>query len=101
MSERPRVAPGSGRLRVAFLGSPAFAVPTLRALLEAGHDVAAVYSQPPRPAGRGQAPRRCPVHEAAEALGLPVRTPGCGAIPTRRRRSRPWGSMSPWSPPTG
>jgi methionyl-tRNA formyltransferase len=57
------------------MGSPDFAVPALRALVAAGHDVAAVYCQPPRPAGRGQALRRCPVHVAADALGLDVRTP--------------------------
>ncbi|MGI4976729.1 MAG: methionyl-tRNA formyltransferase [Janthinobacterium lividum] len=62
-------------MRLAFMGSPAFAVPSLRALHAAGHDVAAVYCQPPRPAGRGQRPQRCAVHEAADALGLPVRTP--------------------------
>jgi methionyl-tRNA formyltransferase len=62
-------------MRLAFMGSPDFAVPALRALVAAGHDVAAVYCQPPRPAGRGQAVRRCPVHVAADALGLPVRTP--------------------------
>ena len=63
------------RLRLAFMGSPDFAVPTLRALHGAGHEIAAVYCQPPRPAGRGQAVRPCPVHAAALALGLPVRTP--------------------------
>jgi methionyl-tRNA formyltransferase len=57
------------------MGSPAFAVPALRALHGAGHDIAAVYCQPPRPAGRGQAVRRSAVQEAAEALGLDVRTP--------------------------
>lgn len=57
------------------MGSPDFAVPALQALHGAGHTIAAVYCQPPRPAGRGQAVRRCPVHVAAEALGLPVRTP--------------------------
>ncbi len=62
-------------LRLAFMGSPAFAVPTLRALHAAGHEVCAVYSQPPRPAGRGRALTPCPVHEAAVSLGLPVRTP--------------------------
>ena len=62
-------------LRLAFMGSPAFAVPALHALHAAGHDVAAVYAQPPRPAGRGQAVRPCPVQLAAETLGLPVRTP--------------------------
>jgi len=57
------------------MGSPDFAVPALRALVDAGHEIVAVYCQPPRPAGRGQALRRCPVHAAADALGLPVRTP--------------------------
>jgi methionyl-tRNA formyltransferase len=62
-------------MRIAFMGSPDFAVPALRALLQAGHAIAAVYCQPARPAGRGQAIRRCPVHVAADDLGLPVRTP--------------------------
>ncbi len=62
-------------LRVAFMGSPDFAVPALRALHAAGHEVAAVYCQPPRPAGRGQKETPCPVHRAALDLGLPVRTP--------------------------
>ena len=57
------------------MGSPDFAVPALRALHAAGHEIAAVYCQPARPAGRGQAVRRCPVHVAADQLGLPVRTP--------------------------
>lgn len=62
-------------MRIAFMGSPDFAVPALRALHAAGHEIAAVYCQPARPAGRGHALRRCPVHEAALALGLEVRTP--------------------------
>ena len=62
-------------MRLAFMGSPDFAVPALRALHAAGHEIAAVYSQPARPAGRGQSVRPCPVHATAEALGLPVRTP--------------------------
>ena len=62
-------------MRLAFMGSPAFAVPALRALHGAGHGIAAVYAQPPRPAGRGQALRTCPVQLEAERLGLPVRTP--------------------------
>ena len=61
--------------RLAFMGSPDFAVPALRALHAAGHAIAAVYCQPPRPAGRGQSVRRCPVHEAAAAIGLVVHTP--------------------------
>jgi methionyl-tRNA formyltransferase len=62
-------------MRIAYMGTSAFAVPALKALAAAGHEIAAVYSQPPRPAGRGQAERRSPVHEAALALDLPVRTP--------------------------
>ena len=62
-------------MRIAFMGSPDFAVPALRALHEAGHEIAAVYCQPPRPAGRGQKETPCPVHRAALDLGLPVRTP--------------------------
>jgi methionyl-tRNA formyltransferase len=62
-------------MRLAFMGSPAFSVPALHALHAAGHEIAAVYSQPPRPAGRGHAVQKSAVHQAAEALGLPVRTP--------------------------
>lgn len=65
----------SDRLRIAFMGSPDFAVPVLAALVEAGHEIACVYSQPPRPAGRGKKLRPTPVHQWAEAAGLPVRTP--------------------------
>ena len=57
------------------MGSPDFAVPSLNALVEAGHDVVAAYAQPPRPAGRGKAERKTPVHERAEELGIEVRTP--------------------------
>ncbi|HEX8511504.1 MAG TPA: methionyl-tRNA formyltransferase [Allosphingosinicella sp.] len=62
-------------MRIAFMGTPEFAVPTLDALVAAGHEVAAVYSQPPRPAGRGKALRPSPVQKRAEALGIEVRTP--------------------------
>ena len=62
-------------LRIAFMGTPDFAVPSLAALVEAGHDVAVVYTQPPRPAGRGQKARVSPVQSWAEAHGLPVRSP--------------------------
>ena len=62
-------------MKLAFMGSPDFSVPALQALVAAGHEVAAVYAQPPKPAGRGQKEQKCPVHQAAEALGLPVRTP--------------------------
>jgi methionyl-tRNA formyltransferase len=62
-------------LRLAFMGSPEFAVPALMALHAAGHRIVAAYCQPPRPAGRGQALRACPVHRRAAALGIEVRTP--------------------------
>ncbi|MBV0892458.1 methionyl-tRNA formyltransferase [Paracoccus sp. Z118] len=61
-------------MRVVFMGTPEFSVPALQALA-ARHEVVAVYSQPPRAAGRGQKPRPSPVHAAAEALGIGVRTP--------------------------
>ena len=62
-------------LRVVFMGTPAFAVATFRCLLSAGHEIVAVYTRGPRPAGRGMAERKSPVHLAADAEGLPVRTP--------------------------
>jgi methionyl-tRNA formyltransferase len=62
-------------MRIVFMGTPDFAVPTLRALIDAGHDIVAVYSQPPRAAGRGLAARKSPVHAAAEESGLAVLTP--------------------------
>ncbi len=69
----PHTAPMT--LRLAFMGTPVFATGCLTEIVAAGHDVAAVYSQPPRPAGRGQAVRPSPVHDLAESLGLEVRTP--------------------------
>lgn len=62
-------------MRIVFMGTPDFAVPVLDALAEAGHEIVAVYTQPPRPAGRGKRLVPSPVHARAEALGLPVRTP--------------------------
>lgn len=62
-------------LRIIFMGTPDFAVPTLMEIVGQGHEVVAVYSQPPRPAGRGMEERKTPVHEKAELLGLPVFTP--------------------------
>ncbi|MBI4183580.1 MAG: methionyl-tRNA formyltransferase [Proteobacteria bacterium] len=63
------------RLRLAFMGTPEFAVPTLKALLAAGHLIGAVYTQPPRPAGRGYQPQPSPVQVFAEAHGLTVLVP--------------------------
>ena len=62
-------------MKIAFLGTSAFAVPALRALVDAGHDVVLVYTRAPKPAGRGQQERRTPVHALAAELGLTVRTP--------------------------
>lgn len=62
-------------MRVVFMGTPEFSVPVLQKLVQAGHDVVCVYSQPPRPAGRGKKDRLSPVHECALSLGLPVRHP--------------------------
>ncbi len=62
-------------MRVVFMGTPDFSVPALEALVAAGHEIACVYTQPPRPAGRGKKERASPVQTRAEALGLPVRHP--------------------------
>lgn len=62
-------------MRMAFMGTPDFAVPTLERLVGEGHDVVAVYTQPPRPAGRGKSLTASPVQRRAEALGLSVRSP--------------------------
>lgn len=62
-------------MRVVFMGTPDFSVSALRALHGAGHEIACVYTQPPRPAGRGKKPRPSPVQVAAEAFGLDVRAP--------------------------
>jgi methionyl-tRNA formyltransferase len=73
-------------MRIIFMGSPAFAVPTLDALVEAGHEVVCVYTQPPRPAGRGKADRPTAVEDRARSLGLDVRTPkseSCVAVRAR------------------
>ncbi|RBO52344.1 methionyl-tRNA formyltransferase [Rhodovulum sp. BSW8] len=62
-------------MRVTFMGTPDFSVPVLDALVAAGHEIACVYTQPPRPAGRGKKDRPTPVHARAEELGLMVRHP--------------------------
>jgi methionyl-tRNA formyltransferase len=62
-------------LRVIFMGTPDFSVPALSEIVAAGHDVLAVYTQPARPAGRGMAARKSPVHHFAEEAGIPVLTP--------------------------
>ncbi|WP_299778763.1 methionyl-tRNA formyltransferase [uncultured Roseobacter sp.] len=62
-------------MRVIFMGTPEFSVPVLDALVAAGHEIACVYAQPPRPSGRGKKERPGPVHKRALAMGLPVLTP--------------------------
>lgn len=62
-------------MRIVYMGTPDFAVPALEQLAAAGHEIVAVYSQPPRPAGRGKGLRPGAVHARAEAMGLTVRTP--------------------------
>jgi methionyl-tRNA formyltransferase len=62
-------------MRLAFMGTPEFAVPSLAELIASGHEIVAVYSQPPKPKGRGQKLTPSPVHAFAEAMGLPVFTP--------------------------
>jgi len=62
-------------MKLVFMGTPDFAVVTLKALAAAGHEIAAVYSQPPRPAGRGQNVRPSPAQDYAAAQGFEVRTP--------------------------
>ena len=62
-------------MRIAFLGTPDFAVPALAELAAAGHEIAAVYAQPPKPRGRGQEVKPSPVQAFAQTLGLPARTP--------------------------
>jgi methionyl-tRNA formyltransferase len=74
-------------LRIIFMGTPEFSVPTLRLLVDAGHRIVAVYSQPPRPGGRrGLDLQKSPVHQAAELLGLPVFTPVNFRDPQERKR---------------
>ncbi len=74
-------------LRIIFMGTPEFSVPTLRMLVDAGHTILAVYTQPPRPGGRrGLDLQKSPVHQAAELLGIPVSTPVNFKDPEERER---------------
>lgn len=77
-------------LRLVFMGTPQFAVPTLAAILAAGHQVVAVYTQPPRPAGRGMAARRSEVHAFAERAAIPVLTPTSVRLPEAQREFAAW-----------
>jgi methionyl-tRNA formyltransferase len=68
-------------LRVVFMGTPDFAVPTLTRIVEAGHQIIAVFTRPPQPSGRGMAEHHSPVHEAARGLGMPIAMPCTLKIP--------------------
>src|SRR5690606_29375912 len=74
LAPRRRAGGRTMSLRVIFMGTPEFSATTLRAIAEAGHEIVAVYTQPPRPAGRrGLELTRSPVHLLADELGAPVR----------------------------
>ena len=79
-------------MRIIFMGSPEFAVPSLNALVETGHDVIAAYCQPPRPAGRGKADRKTAVHHRADELGIEVRTPRTLRDPDEQERFQALGA---------
>ena len=90
-------------MRIVFMGTPEFAVPTLSEIVAGGHEVVAVYTRAPRPAGRGQAERKSPVHVSAEGFGIPVFTPktlrdadaqGHGRLFTNTRRTFGRGSRT-------
>lgn len=72
-------------LRLVFMGTPDFAVPSLSELVTAGHDIVAVYTQPPRAAGRGQDVRKSSIHRFAESLEIPVRTPASLKDPSEQK----------------
>lgn len=76
----------SSPLRIAFMGTPDFAVAALKALHAAGHNIVAVYCQPPKPAGRGHQVQKTPVHRAAEELGIEVRTPKSLRDPSEQKK---------------
>ena len=77
-------------MRIIFMGTPDFAVPIFQALVDAGHDVVAAYSQPPRRAGRGKALTPSPVHRLAESLGVAVRTPATLRDPSVQAEFAAW-----------
>ena len=83
------------------MGTPEFAATILAALIEAGHRILAVYTQPPRPAGRGHRLQPSPVQVLAEQHGIAVRCPASLRTPRRRRNSPRSAPMRRWSPPMG
>ena len=89
-------------MRIIFMGTPDFAVPTLGEIVGAGHEVVAVYTQPPRPAGRGMKERPSPVQTFAEACGLKVLTSHVPEINRKcLRNSPPSKRMRRWWSPMG
>ena len=88
-------------MRLIFMGTPDFAVPALEALAAAGHEIACVYTQPPRPGGRGQKPRASPVAVRAAALGIEVRSPASLRGPAEQEAFAAVGRRWRWWSPTG
>jgi methionyl-tRNA formyltransferase len=85
-------------LRVVFMGTPDFSVPALNELVSAGHDVVAVYTQPPRPAGRGMGERKSPVHAFADEVEIPVFTPKSLRRPQTQEEFAGLAPTWPWWP---
>jgi methionyl-tRNA formyltransferase len=77
-------------MRIVFMGTPDFAVPTLSEIVGQGHEVAAVYTRAPAPAGRGMALRPSPVHAVAERFGIPVETPTTLRTPEAEEQLAGW-----------
>lgn len=73
-------------MRIIFMGTPAFALPAVQALHQAGHQIVAVYTRAPQPAGRGKSLKKSQIHEAAEALDIPVHTPASLRPPEEQAR---------------
>jgi methionyl-tRNA formyltransferase len=88
-------------MRLIFMGTPDFSVPVLQALVDAGHEIVAVYCQPPRPAGRGKKDRPAPVQLRAEELGLQAVILYRSGLPRRRRNLQHLTRISPLSWPMG
>jgi methionyl-tRNA formyltransferase len=86
-------------MRLIFMGTPEFAVPTLDALVAAGHEVVAVYSQPPRPAGRGKKLQPSPSIWPRRATAFPSSPPSASRAPRNRPCLLPTGPMRRWWPP--
>ena len=79
------------KLNIAFMGTAAFGLPALEAIVAIGHRISCVYTRAPKPAGRGHALRKTPIHEAADGLGIPVRTPASLKDPAEQEAFRALG----------